>query len=86
MVAHRVDAQVELGRDLPRRPAALEQVEHLRLARRERKVGMLVRRLDEIGHLAEHADDVLAVPDGYRADLDCHAVAVRVDELEARRP
>jgi hypothetical protein len=59
VVAHRVDAQVQLGGDLARRAPALEQVEHLRLPGRERKLGMRMRRLDKVLDQPEDADDVL---------------------------
>ncbi len=61
VVADRLGAQMELVGYLARRPAALEQLQHLVLPRREVELRMGVRLLDEIRDLAEDADDVLPV-------------------------
>jgi hypothetical protein len=55
---------MKLGGDLTRGAAALEEVENLRLAGREWKLGMCVRCLDEVGDLPEHADDILTASEG----------------------
>jgi hypothetical protein len=51
--------------------------EHLRLPRREVKIGVLVRLLDQVRDLAEDAHDVVAMVDRHRADLGGDPSAVR---------
>jgi hypothetical protein len=84
VVAHGLGAQVQLLGHLRGRLAALEELEHLTLARGQVQVRMCVRLFDHVGDLSEHADDVLAAKHRHRADLDAHPASVRVDDRDAR--
>jgi hypothetical protein len=84
MVPDRVRAEVELGRDLFRRAALLEEAEHLDLPggemRRRRRDGAAGPPLEQ----AEDSDHALAAHERYRADLDGHSRAGGGDEDAAR--
>ena len=84
MVPHRLAAEVQLLRDLRGRAATLEHLEHLLLPRCQVQLGMRVRFLHHVRHLAEHADHVLALPQRHRADLDPDSTAVGVDDDHRR--
>lgn len=84
MVPDGLDAQVQLLGDLLRRSASLEQDEHLRLPGRELELRVRMGLLDEVGDLAEDAEEVVSVVDRDRADLDRDALAVRADDLDDR--
>ena len=87
MVSHGLAAELQRLLDLLRRPAAGEQLEHLRLARREHRGNLRARAYARGLQQPEHADDAMLVADSDRAYLGEDAPLVPVDdrELEMRR-
>ena len=79
VVAHGLDAQMQLLRDLVRRTAMLEQAEHFGLARRQVRMGRPRRCLVDVGDLSEHADDVVTLDERDCAHLDPDPLAVSSD-------
>jgi len=81
VIPHGLDAEVELGRDLVRRAAVLEQPKHLGLARRQVRMSRGRALVDlDVHDLPEHRDHLLAVPQRNGADVDEDALSVGVYE------
>jgi hypothetical protein len=88
VVPHRLALDVELLRDLGRRPPVLQEPEHLLLPRREmreRRRGGHVGTLDD---LPEDPDHVMAAHEAHRADLHADSITGGVDEdgVDVRHP
>src|SRR5262245_31401107 len=80
VVPDRLAAQSQLLGDLCGRAAPLEQLQHLRLPRRQLELRVPARLLHHVGHQPEHTDDVLTAPKGHGADFDSEMVALSVDD------
>ena len=61
VIAHGLGTELELVGDLPRRAAALEELEDLRLTRCQVELGMFVGLLDDVRDLPEDPNDVVTV-------------------------
>src|SRR6187551_3606442 len=84
VVADGLRAEVQLLGNLRGGAAALEELEHLALTRREVQIRVSVRLLDDLGDLSEHSYHMLTTNHGHRADFDRDALAVGVDDCNAR--
>ena len=80
VVAHGLDAEVELLGDLLGRATVFEEPQHLRLARRQVRVRGRHDLLLDVDQLSEHADDAMPLVEAHGAHFDRDAVAVLLEQ------